>query len=63
MSEWISVKDRLPTKSGLYKIKGDSGSINSEPFEEVSPFILRPNNIGYFGSCFDWKKATHWMEP
>ena len=60
--EWIKVSDSLPDKSGRYKIKGTYGSISPKPFEEVSRFFKRSDGYGYFGSCFDWKQATHWME-
>ena len=61
MSEWISVEDSLPNKTGIYRIKGVSGSICRETFEEDSKWFQRSNGTGYFGSCFDWKRATHWM--
>jgi hypothetical protein len=61
MAEWISVSDSLPIKQGRYKIKGWNGSINAKPFEEESVWFMRSNGTGYFGSCFDWKRATHWQ--
>lgn len=61
MNNWISVNDRLPEKSGKYKIKGTTGSINPKPFEEISNYVKRANEYGYWGTCFDWKQATHWQ--
>lgn len=50
MSEWISVKDRLPEKSGYYLI-----------WTEHSYYL-----IGFFSSNidngkWDWIDVTHWM--
>ena len=59
--EWISVGDRLPTNRGRYKIKGFNDAFRKSTFEEVSTFIIRKNGTHYFNTCFDWKKATHWM--
>ncbi len=56
--EWISVKDRLPEKSGYYL------------YFASSPYIGLQNGIGvsyFMHKAKDWKKVytpyvTHWME-
>jgi hypothetical protein len=61
MSEWISVRDGLPDISCRVKIKGFEDAFNQIPFEEVAHFIKQTlNHKGYFSTCFDWKRATHW---
>ena len=55
LTEWISVKDRLPEESELYIILADN-----------IPYIARfyPNRTikdEIWGSKYDWHKPTHWM--
>jgi len=59
-AEWVSVKDRLPTKDGFYRIKGIVGSATVGPFEREKA-MFKSINGGRF--CVgDWHTVTHWME-
>ena len=61
MREWISVKDRLPSKGGKYRIKGFNGSLNRKPFDEI--VIFKTNKTGgRFLYGFDWCEITHWKQ-
>lgn len=71
MSEWISVKDRLPEKKGHYLvyIKGDfyrkpyiRQFLNEKWFNQ--PDIILWDRVGdliSIDSCKPLKKVTHWM--
>lgn len=69
MSEWISVKDRLP-EEGTQVLTYDSGSKNGA-FEYRLDYIVLiwqeegltdvPNPIWACGLVDDYNKVTHWM--
>lgn len=55
MTEWISVKDRLPEKNGRYLV---CVPYSSCPWVGVSSY--RTHNFSG-EKCFDDETATHWM--
>jgi hypothetical protein len=57
-STWISVRDRLPDESGVYKVKGFRGSIDRKAVEEEAYFNGKHKHWATF---FDWDVVTHWM--
>ena len=58
MTEWISVKDRLPEDDGFYLVYTTDGFVSEW---QVDEFYL-DTNYGWIGERFapDWK-VTHWM--
>ena len=54
MVEWISVKDRLPEKSGSYLVVGKSGGAYVTHFWEKSEYNKEPH--------FSSRYVTHWAE-
>lgn len=54
MVEWISVKDRLPEKSGSYLVVGKSGGAYVTHFWEKSEYNREPH--------FSSRYVTHWAE-
>ena len=57
---WISVKDRLPQKSGKYTVKTVEGSISPHEHERVMFGRLYPD--GFMFHEGDWQYVTHWLE-
>jgi len=56
---WISVDDRLPTKSGTYRVKAVVGS--ARPRESVGYIKGIMRGTGFSFSTGDWQKITHWL--
>ena len=58
MSEWISVEDRLPRKSGEFKVKysGKYSDDVSRFNHSIFPWIRYWSDEKYCG-----RKITHWM--
>jgi hypothetical protein len=57
---WISVKDRLPVKSGKYTVKTVEGSISPHEHERVILGRLYPTGFRFLVG--DWQRVTHWLE-
>lgn len=62
MSEWISVKDRMPEISKLtkFKVKMKIGS-GSPKHIETEAFANSYHGVTRF-FVGDWSKVTHWLE-
>jgi hypothetical protein len=58
--KWVAVKDRLPVKSGKYKVKTVEGSISPYELERVLFGKLYPD--GFMFHEGDWQHVTHWLE-
>ena len=59
--EWISVDDRLPNETGIYRCKGMIGSMSPKPFECDRLFKAGEYYKRFFEG--DWETITHWKEP
>lgn len=60
MSEWISVKDRLPESEGAYIVYTDRGSVFVEHFYPTKRFrddYIREAAWSHQGKT----RVTHWM--
>lgn len=55
MSDWISVKDRLPKKNGDYIVYGEWGS--GKKYMDIVDFAVHD---GYFRTVWNFD-VTHWM--
>lgn len=74
MSEWISVKDRLPDENGVYLVnvhqedEDSSGDAVLIAWYQTNDLIFAPSNIGWtllneFYECSNRLRddITHWM--
>jgi hypothetical protein len=58
--EWISVKDRLPEKSGAYEVRAIVGSIKTREVETRAYCTVYPHTTRFCAG--DWTRITHWRE-